>query len=113
MLWQHLTDKHSLNHSRSDAASSQKRRRSDGTEFLDKTPDNGLSKSPRGVDDWPQPLSEPTPAACHVDELECLKDFELDETPLDECITEVEESIYLESTDMCSMDDSLFSEFLR
>ena len=32
-------------------------------------------------------LSEPTSAACHVDELECLKDLDLDETPLDEYIT--------------------------
>jgi hypothetical protein len=42
-----------------------------------------------------------------------LKDLDLDETPLEGCITEVEESLHLENTDTCLTDDSLFSEFLR
>ena len=61
----------------------------------------------------PQLLSEPISAACYVNELDCVKDLNLDETFLDECITEVEESHLLETTDMYSADDSLFSELFR
>jgi hypothetical protein len=116
-LWQHLVDTHGLSHSRPDAVSSRKRKHSDGTEFLDWTPDNMRSSSKRSRLETstisPQLLSEPTSAACHVDELVCVKDLDLDETLLDGCITEVEESHLLETTDTCSADDSLFSELLR
>jgi hypothetical protein len=114
-LWQHLVDTHGLSHSRPDP-SSRKRKHSDGIEFLNWTPDNGLCSSTRSrlktLTISPQLLSKPTSAAYHVDELECLKELDLDGTSLDGCITETEES-HLENTDTCSTDDSFFSEFLR
>ena len=61
----------------------------------------------------PHLLSQPTSAAYHIDVLDRLKDLELDETLLNGCITEVEESRLLETPDTCSTDDNLFSEFLR
>lgn len=60
-----------------------------------------------------QLLLKPTSAACYVDELESVKYLDLDETPLDGCITEIGESPRLKNTDTCSADNSLFSEFLR
>ena len=91
MLWQHLVDKYGLSHSRADAASSRKRKHLDENKFLNWTPDNRISSSKqRDLETStisPQLLSEPTSAACHVDELDCVKDLDLDETPLDGCIT--------------------------
>jgi hypothetical protein len=117
MLWQHLVDQHGLSHSRPDAASSRKRKNSDETEFLNWTPDGMLSSSKRSRLETstisPQLLSEPTSAACHVDELESPNVLDLDETPLDGYITEIGESPHLKNTDTCSADNSLFCEFLR
>lgn len=61
----------------------------------------------------PRLRSKPTAIGCNIDETEYLADPDSDETPLDECITEVAESPQLETTDTYSADDSLFSEFLR
>jgi hypothetical protein len=54
----------------------------------------------------------PPSAACHVDETEYLTDLDLHNTPLDGHITEVGEYPHLRTTDTCSADDNLFSEFL-
>jgi hypothetical protein len=114
---EHLVDKHGLSHSQPNTVSSRKRKYSDKAEFLKWPPENGLSflkQSRLAISTIsPRLLSKPTPVGCNIDETECLTYPDSDDTPLDECITEVAESPQLKTTDTCSADDSLFSEFLR
>jgi len=90
-LRQHLVHEHGLSNSRPDAVSSRKRKPSDELEFLEWTPEDGLSSSKRtrfAISTInPRVLSEPTPAGYRADETECLTDSESDETLLDGCIT--------------------------
>ena len=116
VLWQHLVDKHGLSHSRPDAISSHKRKHSGEAGFLEWTPEYDLSSSKRSRVKTstisPRLLSEPTSAAYYVDETECPTGLDLCET-LDGRITEDVVSVDLNTTDMCSTDDNIFSEFLR
>lgn len=116
-LRQHLVHEHGLSNSRPDAVSSRKRKPSDELEFLEWAPEDGLSSSKRtrfAISTInPRVLSEPTPAGYRADETECLTDSESDETLLDGCITGAVGSPQPITTNTCSADDHLFSEFLR
>jgi hypothetical protein len=113
-LWEHLIDKHDLSYSRPDTVSYRKRKHSDGSEFLEWKPENGLSPSKRSRPTISRRLlSEPTSAAYHVDEMEGLRDLDLHDTHLDGLVTETGESPHLKPTDTYSTDDNLFSEWLR
>ena len=69
------------------------------------------AESPCNLDD--QSSSKPSPAGYRVDETEYLRSPESDETLFDRYMTGPPASPQLNTTDTCSADDGLFSEFLR